>query len=169
MLCTCPRCHGPLLAAEEYYGRDQGEEIWSDAWRLFPPPDKALSVSVPRTIRVAYAEAQACFRAKAYAAAVLMCRKALEAAAQERGVKTGRLKDALKELKDRDEIDGRLYEWANELRAMGNAAAHGLGKKVRREDAQDVLSFTEAIIDFLFVFRKRFEEFQARRKAAARI
>jgi hypothetical protein len=59
-------------------------------------------------------------------------------------------------------IDDTLAEWANTMRVVGNEGAHYTGRAVAREDAEDALSFAEALLDHLYVLRKRFAEFQAR-------
>jgi hypothetical protein len=60
-------------------------------------------------------------------------------------------------------IDQRLYEWAEELRFLRNAGAHHTGK-VSREDAEDAIALTEAMLDYLYVLSARFEKFKARRE-----
>jgi Domain of unknown function (DUF4145) len=68
----------------------------------------------------------------------------------------------LRELRDRGLIDDTLAEWADTLRVVGNEGAHYTGRAVAREDAEDALSFAEALLDHLYVLRKKFAEFQAR-------
>jgi hypothetical protein len=60
-------------------------------------------------------------------------------------------------------IDGRLFKWSDLMRAAGNQAAHGVGLSIQQPDAKDILEFTNAIMDYLFSFRDRFEEFKRRR------
>lgn len=47
---------------------------------------------------------------------------------------------------------------------MGNEAAHGVDLEVDRADAEDTIAFTEAIVDYVFVYRQRFHEFADRRR-----
>jgi len=173
---TCPKCHRPLLVGDEYFGTqysdpanpdDSGHEIWSGPFRLWPAPDRGLHHSVPQSLRDAFAEAQTCFRAGAHTAAAIMCRKTLEGVTKHHRVRARNLSEALKKMKDDDVIDDRLYAWADELRVIGNDAAHGVDFSVSREDAQDTLDFTEAVVDYLFVFQERFEAFKARRARLA--
>jgi hypothetical protein len=53
-----------------------------------------------------------------------MCRKTLEGVCSEHGVKSGTLAAQLKKLKENGVIEGRLFEWADALRTIGNEAAH---------------------------------------------
>jgi hypothetical protein len=78
----------------------------------------------------------------------------------------GTLAAQLKKLKENGTIESRLFEWAEMLRTMGNEAAHGVGFAVSREDAQDTLEFTEALIEYAFTYRDKFEEFKKRRAKA---
>jgi hypothetical protein len=39
-------------------------------------------------------------------------------------------------------IDGRLFEWSDLMRAVGNEAAHGVGLSIQQPDAKDILEFT---------------------------
>ena len=148
-----------LLGKEEY-----APDVWSDPWRMFPVDRSTLHAAVPKTLRVAYREAIVCFNARAYTASAIMCRKVLEAAADHLGVNERNLYRALERLKEDGHIDARLHEWASELRAMGNKAAHGVAFQVGRADAEDTIAFTEAIVDYVFVYRQRFDEFADRRR-----
>lgn len=46
-------------------------------------------------------------------------------------------------------IDQTLAEWADVLWRVGNKGAHYTGEPVSREDAEDALSFAEALLDHL--------------------
>jgi hypothetical protein len=69
----------------------------------------------------------------------------------------------LKKLKENGVIENKLFEWAEELRAMGNEAAHGVESTIPGDDAKDMLEFTEALLEYVFTYRHKFEEFQKRR------
>ena len=92
-----------------------------------------------------------------------MCRKTLEGICSAHGAKSRSLAGELRELKEKGIIENRLFEWAEELRTMGNEAAHGVEFVASREDAEDTLQFTEALIEYVFTYRDRFEEFKKRR------
>lgn len=67
-------------------------------------------------------------------------------------------------MKRRELIEGRLLDWAQELRVLGNEAAHFTGNPVSRQDAQDALELAEALMDYLYVFTAPFNEFKSRRR-----
>lgn len=169
-LLKCPQCSEALLAQQNdelarYSSSDEDVERWSNAERLYPKPEKRqLGVSVPDTIRTAFDEALACFEtAKSYTASAIMCRKVLEGVCDAANAKGGNLANRLKDLYDRGELDKRLYEWITELRLVGNEAAHDVEVTVTREDASDLLDFTEATAQYLYTFKHKFDEFKKRR------
>jgi hypothetical protein len=116
----------------------------------------------PRTVQQEWEEARKCFEAKAYSACVVMVRRTLEGTCADQGVPVKTLAKGLRALKEQGRIDGMLAEWADALRVLGNQGAHFTGKQVSRDDAADSLAFAEALLDHLYVLRKRFDEFRAR-------
>ena len=49
------------------------------------------------------------------------------------------------------------------LRISGNEAAHDVNVTTSPEDARDILEFTNALLEYVFTFRDKFEEFKKRR------
>jgi hypothetical protein len=92
-----------------------------------------------------------------------MCRKVVEGISYEHGVKSGTLAAKMAELKETGVIESRLFEWAEALRILGNEAAHGVEATIAAEDSRDILEFTEAILEYVFTYRDKFEKFKARR------
>ena len=62
-------------------------------------------------------------------------------------------------------VDARLWEWAETLRGVRNAAAHFNNETVSRQDAEDVVAYSEALLDYLYVLKARFEAMRARRSS----
>jgi hypothetical protein len=143
-------------ALESFDGYEQLQQ-------LYPPLESRLPGGVPANVASAYAEAQKCFRAGAFTAAAVMCRKTLEGVCAEHGFRERSLATSLLAMKETGAIENRLYEWADALRISGNEAAHGVELSTTAEDASDILDFTSALIEYLFTFRDRFEQFKARR------
>ncbi len=73
----------------------------------------------------------------------------------------------LERLRDQGVIEGRLHEWADELRIVGNEAAHDVSVEVSAQDAADTLEFTRAVLEYAYTFRQRFERFRKRRAKAS--
>ena len=154
----CPRCQRPMLVRQAGFEDERDEPE-----RIYPSLPIRVNPSVPDRIRTVYEEAISCFRAKAYRAAVLMCRKTLEEICRSHSHLEGDLAAALRQLRDKGIIESRLYLWADALRISGSEAAHDAGVTGSREEASDVLDFTSALLEFVFTFQEKFEQFQKRR------
>jgi hypothetical protein len=96
-----------------------------------------------------------------------MCRRAIEAVCVEQKTKSKNLAGGLKELRNKQVIDQRLFEWGNALREQGNIGAHATDEAISRENARDVLDFALAICEYVFVLSGKYAEFQARQKKKA--
>jgi hypothetical protein len=158
VLVQCDHCHEPALQVREDYGGGFAEDHPAT---VYPVPPR-LSPSVPAELRDEWNEAQTCFRAKAYAACVVMVRRTLEGTCAHQGVKSKTLAQGLKQLAANGLMDETLTRWANALRIVGNKGAHYTGEEVAREDAEDALAFAEALLDHIYVLRQRFTQFLAR-------
>lgn len=154
-LLKCPICQNPFLI--------DSDQLTDGYLVLYPPPDNRVNPNFPASLKSAYGEAISCFNSKAYTATAIMCRKTLEGICTEHGITGNNLVKNLKELKDKGIIESRLYEWADALRISGNEAAHDVRVTVSYEDAKDVLEFTNALLEYIFTFRDRFEQFKQRR------
>jgi len=61
-------------------------------------------------------------------------------------------------------IESRLFEWADTLRISGNEAVHDLAVTVPADDARDILEFTNALLEYMFTFKDKFEQYKKRQK-----
>src|SRR5437016_4409507 len=73
-LVQCDTCHQPTLEVRENFGRGFDDDT---PGTVYPVPHR-LSPAIPTGLRREWEEAQTCFDAKAYAAAVVMVRRTLE-------------------------------------------------------------------------------------------
>lgn len=160
-LLSCTKCGSPILIRN--IGNMAEGDKWDTPYLVFPTTDLRVNPSAPRDIQAAFEEACACYRAQAFTALAIKCRKTLEGICEAHGVKERTLAAALNKMKETSRIDDRLFEWSDSLRVAGNEAAHGVGASIAQPDAKDILEFTNAILDYLFSFRDRFEQFKARR------
>ncbi len=93
-----------------------------------------------------------------------MVRRTLEGVCADQGVtKRQPLVASLRELHQQGKIEGRLLEWAEALRVLGNQGAHYTGIQVSREDANDAVALAEALLDYMYVFTSQYEKFKERR------
>lgn len=163
-LLKCPACDSALVGFTEQDIREDGELYWPEPMRVYPKPIHLLGFQVPDVVRKSIYEAERCMRSGAFSAATSMCGRALEAVCRHLGTKDTYLGAGIKELKDKGIIDARLYQWSEELRDARNRATHATDEVVTEQDAEDILSFTYAIIDYVFLLTFRFEQFQKRKK-----
>ncbi|MFI8787116.1 DUF4145 domain-containing protein [Streptomyces sp. NPDC055105] len=141
-----------------------GSWDWTDPSREWPSSSTGpLSPSIPTSIAREMREARACFNAKLYTATAVMVRRTLEGMCVDQGTVKKQLFAALGELRDANKIEGRLFDWAQALRVLGNQGAHFSKEAVSREDAQDALELAEALLDYIYVFTAKYDEFQQRR------
>jgi hypothetical protein len=161
LLVSCDRCRsGQLL--EQYLAFEQEDDLLERVW----PQDStgSLSSDIPAAVSREMREAHACFKAKLYTATAVMVRRTLEGMCADQGTTPKKpLFQGLAELRDSGKIEGRLFEWAQALRVIGNQGAHFSTEAVSREDAEDALSLAEALMDYIYVFTAKYEEFQKRR------
>lgn len=157
----CDYCRGVAIQWRE----DYGEGFEADEPIVVYPTPRRLSHDIPRKLRAEWDEARTCFDVKAYKATVVMVRRTLEGACRLQGAPKSTLNRNIKWLLDEGKINSTLADWADLLRVLGNEGAHFTGNRVSREDAEDALDFAEALLDHLYVLRKRFDEFKARRHA----
>jgi hypothetical protein len=162
LFARCPSCSAPMVAAQENYGDWDNDLHFDEPTRVLPARSR-VGLAVPKAVANAYDEATRCYGAQSYTAAAIMCRKSLEALVQEHKVSARNLAEALKKMRDQRLIEARLFEWADALRLAGNDAAHDVIGVISRDDARDTLDFSGALIEYVFTFRDRFEEFKKRR------
>ena len=124
---------------------------------MFPAQEGRLSSAVPSEIRSSHEEASRCFKAKAFTAAAIMCGKSLESMCRAHKVKE------LSQLRNSGVIEDRLLECGEAVQATRDQAAHDLSPAISRQDCEDLIQFTEAILEYVFTFADRFGRFRERR------
>ncbi|MGY1495887.1 DUF4145 domain-containing protein [Streptomyces sp. QTS52] len=77
----------------------------------------------------------------------------------------GTLAKKIEWLQQNNKIEGRLLDWATALRFVGSDGAHG--DAVNRQDAEDALTFTEALLEHIYVLTVQYEKFSERRQKKA--
>jgi Domain of unknown function (DUF4145) len=72
------------------------------------------------------------------------------------------LGEGLRRLREAKIIDDRLYDWSQQLRAFRNLAAHPEDISISRNDAEDLQTFVNAIVEYVYDLTDRYEEFKER-------
>ncbi|EIJ2834760.1 DUF4145 domain-containing protein [Vibrio parahaemolyticus] len=166
VLVQCPVCGSALLGITEQIQVGHDEWEWDSLHRIWPPQDSQINWEIPEIARNSLIEAKTCFKAKAFSACAVMCGRAIEGVCKHHNAKTKSLAAGLKDLRDNNIIDSRIFEWGEALRTARNLGAHASTEKVSKEDARDLLDFCIAICDYVFVLNSKFERFKARQNEA---
>ncbi|MEN6520791.1 MAG: DUF4145 domain-containing protein [Armatimonadota bacterium] len=162
ILVSCPACDSTILVYQDAFHASEDNYAWGNTYRLYPSRDRVANLAWPEEIGDIYSEAVVCYEHAAYTASAVMCRKVIEGMCDKHGYGKGPLENSLSKMKADEVIDTRLFEWADALRLLGNEAAHGISRKFSKIDAGDILDFTEAILDYVFTFREKFDRFKLR-------
>lgn len=182
---SCPRCDSSLVGEswQQTFKEYEAEyDSWSAAVRVYPePPRNFTSSRIPRVVKDSLSEADRSLQANANIAACAMLGRALEALcrdvlADDQSLE-GSSKEAkekpnirkplmlaagIKQLREKNIIDARLFDWSQQLHAFRNLAAHPEDVSISREDAQDLQTFVYAIVEYIYDLSDRYEEFKAR-------
>src|SRR5260370_38368512 len=138
----------------DFAGYDADEDRWSDVVRVHPQPKKTFSSDrIPRIVERSLDEADRSLQANASMAACVMFGRALEAVCrdilqpkdqtktanfiiEDHNTKAEKQKEnakpekrimlaaGIKQLRQKNIIDDRLYDWSQQLHAFRNLAAH---------------------------------------------
>ena len=147
---VCQACEKRFLAEQDDYGR------WS---AVYPILSKPASEDIPEPIKSELEEAYLCFAVGAYRACLSMCETALEAVWRERKV------SGLNDLRDKGIISLQLFERATEVRLWGNVAKHEpVPDAVQREDAEQLLTYLEALLDTVYIQPKKLSRLSQKRE-----
>jgi Domain of unknown function (DUF4145) len=185
----CPRC-STLLAAQSHQIKFKGWEgdevnVWSEPVRVHPKPPKTFSsFRIPSGVTNSLTEADIALQGNANLAACVMFGRALEALCRDvlftveekKAIRAGTAKkrlmlgDGIKQLRDKNLIDNRLFDWSQHLHAFRNLAAHPdmEGASITREDTEDLQAFVYAIIEYIYDLADRYEEFKERQQRRAK-
>jgi hypothetical protein len=95
ILSKCLNCDSPILMEEQFQTIE--DHTWtSNKVQLYPLTDNQALKNAPKIVIAPYQEASKCYRAQAYDACVIMCRKGIEAICLDKGEAKGNLAQRLK-------------------------------------------------------------------------
>ena len=78
------------------------------------------------------------------------------------------LGEGIQALRDNNIIDGKLFDWSQQLQAFRNLAAHPEDVAISRDDAEDLQTFVYAIVEYVYDLSDRYNEFKERAEARAK-
>ncbi len=139
--------------------------------RIYPSPlPKPVNEKMPGFLKEDFLEANLCFSVGAYRAAVVLARRALQNCCFEKGAPDKVLHEQIEWLLSQQIITKDLNDWAIEVKATGNDAAHpskdpNKEEKISREDAEDVLTLLEKFVEVLYIAPALAAERRAKRSS----
>jgi Domain of unknown function (DUF4145) len=111
--------------------------------------------SVPEDIANLYDEARKAFSVAAYTASVLTCRKILMNIAVAQGASEGEsFLSYIEHLAEAGYVPPHGKGWVDHIRRKGNEANHEI-RLMAREDAEELISFVEMLLKFIYEFPAR--------------
>ncbi len=165
-LASCERCSTVALYFREDMGDDTGFEA-DEYYRLWPPHDRHIGYPLPEIVRQSYEEAVRCEAAKAYLAAAVMVRRALEAITKEFEPSSKTLYAGIKAMSTKGMISQELADWGDQLRVIGNQGAHASAEVIDQQTAAEAIDFLQAMLEILYDLRPKFEKMRLRRASSS--
>lgn len=177
---TCPNCHFPIAFTlvnsnkishnemgqrlarylQNPFGPEMAELEVSQTWPK--PAEPSVPAHVPESIARAVLQAERNFPTNGNEeASAMMYRRSLELALKDKfPALTGTLASRIKQLVQRKELPQAMADWADEIRDLGNDAAHD-PNVVERSQLTMIRGFTDATLRYLYTLPA---EIEARRK-----
>lgn len=158
----CSKCGTAMVGHCEWEHDEEGGQGWGKLTRNWPMVDQQLHHNIPSIVRRSLEEAKRCHAAKAFTACAVMVGRAIEGMCKDK-VNAEYLDDGLKKLKAEGIIDDKLYRWGEALRNERNIGAHAGTELVSWQDARDVLDFSCAMAEYVYVLDERYKDYLARK------
>lgn len=140
--------------------RDEGHVVYPHP--LPSPTDKRI----PQSIREDLDEAKNDFAIGSWRSCATMARRAIQSAGRDKKATKGKLQDEINDLAKKGVITQDLKDWADNVRWVGNDAAHPDSPKVEKEDAKDVLKLAEQFLHVVYVAPAIAQELRTKRQKA---
>lgn len=146
-MCPNPSCFNHI-----FFIQAVGGEILA----TFPPLRIDFdSKGIPPNILAVFEEAVACHANQCFIASAIMIRKTLEEICKERGSSGNNLKERINALGNKIVIPKELLEGMDELRMLGNDAAHFESQvydKIGKEEVDIAFEFTKEILKAVYQY-----------------
>jgi len=165
----CEHCTGYVLvlwSASEFGGsRLRGLHDF----RVMPRPqwlDKYPDI-FPENLGRCWLQAKRSIDVENWDAAALMARTALQISLRDKGADStsGTLKGEIKDLVSKGMLPTIMEDWSDEIRNLGNEVAHQVpgAEPTDPNDARDVVSFLDYLLEYLYLLPSQIVKFRSRR------
>jgi len=156
--CPDPACRGLLFF------------VWKANKILASYPPERIdfdSTNIPADITEAFKEAITCHSNECYMGAAMLVRKTLELLCLARGAKGSNLKDKLKDLRTQMIISNDLMDAADDLRLLGNDAAHVMSinyYQVSRQESEVAIEVAKEILKAVYQYDSLLKKIRSLKK-----
>jgi hypothetical protein len=154
----CPNCKGHIFVVFE----------WRRFKMAYPPIRIDFDTQdIPDKIVNTFSEGLDCHSHDHHIAAAIMVRRTLEEICADRGAKGKDLKDRISDLRGRVILPPELFEAMDELRLLGNDAAHVEAKgyeEIGAEELQAAIEFTKEILKGVYQYKGLLTKLQELKK-----
>lgn len=180
----CRNCKQGIVVVEEEWVGDHpsrgglkggGMVTWRGIHWWPAPGAGDLGDSIPKALQDAFVEGVRSHGAKAPHAAAVMFRRTVEGIVRDRGNEAavrqldhGDLPGALEHMHKASILDKTLYEWALEIRALGNTGGHfDAFDSVSAEQADALLLVVRQLLRYVYEEPERMRKLRASRDASS--
>jgi hypothetical protein len=119
------------------------------------------STDIPEPVRNAFEEAIACHSQQCFVAAAMMVRKTLEELCRDKGAQGDNLKKRIETLSGIIIVPKELLDGADDLRLLGNDAAHIESQeyeKIGKEEVELAVQFTKELLKAVYQYSSLLEK-----------
>ncbi len=156
--CPDPNCHALLFFVI------QGGNIVES----FPPQTIDFdATNIPASVRGAFEEAIKCHAQSCFVASAIMVRKTLEELCRDRDAKGANLKERIKALGTKVVLPQELLDGLDDLRLLGNDAAHIESQeyaKVGQEEVEVSIEFAKEVLKAVYQYSALLAKLRALKK-----
>jgi hypothetical protein len=165
----CGNCNNPLASEKGWFAQDSNGKTAAHIYICHhcnkPTYFDKSGVQIPgvtygnpvhdiqdKSVESLYEEARNCTATNAFTAAVLCCRKLLMNTAVSKGAQEGKnFIEYVEYLSNNGYVPPDGKDWVDHIRKKGNEATHEIAI-MKKEDAEELLSFVEMLLKFIFEF-----------------
>lgn len=157
--CPNPTCHKHVFMAF------QGGNVLVS----YPPERLDFdSTDIPAAVKGAFEEAIACHSQQCFVASAMMVRKTLEELCRDKGAQGDNLKQRIQALGDAVVLPRELLQGADDLRLLGNDAAHIESRqyeKVGKEEVELAVEFAKELLKAVYQYSSLLDKLRALKKS----
>ncbi len=158
------RCPDPNCYSLVFFVLDAGKIAAS-----FPAQSLDLdATNIPATVQSAFEEAIKCHAQSCFVASAIMVRKTLEELSRDRNAIGANLKERIKALGTKAVLPQELLEGLDDLRLLGNDAAHIESQeyaKVGKDEVEVGIEFTKEVLKAVYQYSALLGKLRALKKA----